>query len=205
MSMWIIQPKRWFSWLQNSADNFEFSAERLSENAKSIKITLLWFTHFCREILSSRFAHFFRRILETESADWVAFRMYAPAAHPRRQPKGWRSRQHPISSHWTEKMLGSNDPSGIWTQIAPGKWRQGWGATSQVVLSHSMYEPGTLICSRPRLETKLQRVRLEAELIFGATAATGGHVNFFVSCVNFYENNAKCSINLPQNYFTHFA
>ena len=35
-----IHPKRWFSWLQNSADNFEFSAERLSENAKSIKITL---------------------------------------------------------------------------------------------------------------------------------------------------------------------
>ena len=65
-----------------------------------------------------------------------------------------------------------------------------------------MYEPGTLICSRPRLETKLQRVRLEAELIFGATAATGGHVNFFVSCVNFYENNAKCSINLPQNQAT---
>ena len=39
----------------------------------------LWFTHFCRNILSSRFTHFFRRILETEkaeSADWVAFRMY---------------------------------------------------------------------------------------------------------------------------------
>ena len=30
----------WFLRLQESADNFEFSAERLSENAKSIKITL---------------------------------------------------------------------------------------------------------------------------------------------------------------------
>ena len=36
----IILPKRWFPRLQESADNFEFSAERLSENAKSIKITL---------------------------------------------------------------------------------------------------------------------------------------------------------------------
>ena len=36
----IIHPKRWFLRLQESADNFEFSAERLSENAKSIKITL---------------------------------------------------------------------------------------------------------------------------------------------------------------------
>ena len=39
----------------------------------------LWFTHFCCEILLSRFMHFFSRTLETEkaeSADWVAFRMY---------------------------------------------------------------------------------------------------------------------------------
>ena len=35
-----IHPKRWFPRFQESADNFEFSAERLSENAKSIKITL---------------------------------------------------------------------------------------------------------------------------------------------------------------------
>ena len=35
-----IHPKRWFPRFQDSADNFEFSAERLSENAKSIKITL---------------------------------------------------------------------------------------------------------------------------------------------------------------------
>ena len=36
----VIHPKRWFPRFQESADNFEFSAERLSENAKSIKITL---------------------------------------------------------------------------------------------------------------------------------------------------------------------
>ena len=36
----VIHPKRWFPRFQDSADNFEFSAERLSENAKSIKITL---------------------------------------------------------------------------------------------------------------------------------------------------------------------
>ena len=35
-----IHPKRWCPRCQDSADNFEFSAERLSENAKSIKITL---------------------------------------------------------------------------------------------------------------------------------------------------------------------
>ena len=38
--MQAIHPKRWFPRFQDSADNFEFSAERLSENAKSIKITL---------------------------------------------------------------------------------------------------------------------------------------------------------------------
>ena len=50
----------------------------------------LWFTHFCRKILSSRFTHFFRRILETEkaeSADWVAFRMYAPREFSKSPPK----------------------------------------------------------------------------------------------------------------------
>ena len=35
-----IHPKRWFPRFQESADNFEFSAERLSEKTKSIKITL---------------------------------------------------------------------------------------------------------------------------------------------------------------------
>ena len=35
-----IHPKRLFPRFQESADNFEFSAERLSEIAKSIKITL---------------------------------------------------------------------------------------------------------------------------------------------------------------------
>ena len=38
--MTTIHPKRWFPRFQESADNFEFSAERLSENAQSIKITL---------------------------------------------------------------------------------------------------------------------------------------------------------------------
>ena len=32
------------------------------------------------------------------------------------------------------------------------------------------------------------------KLIFGVTSATGGRVNFFVSCVNFLKNNAKCYI-----------
>ena len=36
----FIHSKRWFPRFQESADNFEFSAERLSEIAKSIKITL---------------------------------------------------------------------------------------------------------------------------------------------------------------------
>ena len=40
MQCFSIHPKRWFPRFQESADNFEFSAERLSENAKSIKITL---------------------------------------------------------------------------------------------------------------------------------------------------------------------
>ena len=35
-----IHSKSWIRWIQKSADDFEFSAERLSENAKSIKITL---------------------------------------------------------------------------------------------------------------------------------------------------------------------
>ena len=35
-----IHPKRWCPRCQDSAANFEFSAERLSENTKSIKITL---------------------------------------------------------------------------------------------------------------------------------------------------------------------
>ena len=38
------------------------------------------------------------------------------------------------------------------------------------------------------------------ELIFGATSATGGRVNFFVSCVNFLKNNAKCfTISTPND------
>ena len=36
-----IHSKRSSNWSTNSADNLEFSAERLSENAKSIKITLV--------------------------------------------------------------------------------------------------------------------------------------------------------------------
>ena len=40
LGTFIIHLKRWFPRFQDSADNFEFSAERLSENAKSIKITL---------------------------------------------------------------------------------------------------------------------------------------------------------------------
>ena len=38
----------------------------------------------------------------------------------------------------------------------------------------------------------LQNDPLNPELIFGATSATGGRVNFSVSCVNFLKNNAKC-------------
>ena len=34
-----IHSKSWISWIEKSADDFEFSAERLSENSKSIKIT----------------------------------------------------------------------------------------------------------------------------------------------------------------------
>ena len=33
----FIHSKSWSSWSTNSADNFEFSAERLSENAKTNK------------------------------------------------------------------------------------------------------------------------------------------------------------------------
>ena len=36
----FIHSKSWISWMEKSADDFEFSAERLSENPKSIKITL---------------------------------------------------------------------------------------------------------------------------------------------------------------------
>ena len=39
-----------------------------------------------------------------------------------------------------------------------------------------------------------QKSTFFAELIFGATSATGGRANFFVSCVNFLKNNAKCYI-----------
>ena len=35
-----IHSKSWIRWIQKSADDFEFSAERLSENAKCIKIIL---------------------------------------------------------------------------------------------------------------------------------------------------------------------
>ena len=37
----IIHSKSWIRWIQKSADDFEFSAERLSKNMKSIKITLV--------------------------------------------------------------------------------------------------------------------------------------------------------------------
>ena len=40
MHVWCIHSKSWIRWMQKSADDFEFSAERLSENEKSIKITL---------------------------------------------------------------------------------------------------------------------------------------------------------------------
>ena len=36
----LIHPKRWCARCQDFADNFEFSAEILSQNEKSIKITL---------------------------------------------------------------------------------------------------------------------------------------------------------------------
>ena len=39
-AFYILHSKSWISWMEKSADDFEFSAERLSENAKSIKITL---------------------------------------------------------------------------------------------------------------------------------------------------------------------
>ena len=38
-------------------------------------LVIFMILHFCRKILSSRFTQFFRRILETDSVDWVAFRM----------------------------------------------------------------------------------------------------------------------------------
>ena len=37
----VIHPKRWISWIPESTDNFELSAERLSENAKTIKTDFL--------------------------------------------------------------------------------------------------------------------------------------------------------------------
>ena len=39
-------------------------------------LVIFMISQFCRKILSSRFTQFFRRILGTDSADWVAFRMY---------------------------------------------------------------------------------------------------------------------------------
>jgi len=36
--------------------------------------------------------------------------------------------------------------------------------------------------------------KVVAELIFGGTSGTGGRVNFFVNCVNFLKNKAKCYI-----------
>ena len=35
----VIHSKSWSSWSTNSADNLEFSAERLSENAKTINLS----------------------------------------------------------------------------------------------------------------------------------------------------------------------
>ena len=46
--------------------------------------TFYWFTHFCLEILSSRFTHFFRRFFwdwKVESADFFVFRMYDTGFH----------------------------------------------------------------------------------------------------------------------------
>ena len=37
---YIIHSKKWGNWGLNPADDLEFSAEKLSENATSIKITL---------------------------------------------------------------------------------------------------------------------------------------------------------------------
>ena len=90
----VIHPKRWFPRFQESADNFEFSAERLSEIAKSIKITLfaelltVISPNYVQSLLNfsmktlkhsifsknapftpnslSQFTHFFRRFFETE-------------------------------------------------------------------------------------------------------------------------------------------
>ena len=44
----------------------------------------------------------------------------------------------------------------------------------------------------------VQKSDLKAELIFGATAATGGRVKFLNSCVNFSENNPNYFIISPQ-------
>ena len=42
-----IHPKSWFRWFQETADNFEFSAERLSENAKTIELGIERWSYHC--------------------------------------------------------------------------------------------------------------------------------------------------------------
>ena len=57
--MIIIHSKSWIPWIPESADNFEFSAEGLSENAKTIsqstrKLTILQcVTNKGQEVLKS--------------------------------------------------------------------------------------------------------------------------------------------------------
>ena len=42
-----IHSKSWFCWFVEFADKFEFSAERLSENAKTIKLGFERWSHHC--------------------------------------------------------------------------------------------------------------------------------------------------------------
>ena len=60
----------------------------------------------------------------------------------------------------------------------------------------SQIGPGTNSCDKYEFVTKQIHTFMPCfsptELIFGATSATDGRVNFFVSCVNFLKNNAKC-------------
>ena len=123
MTHQCIHPKRWFPRFQESADNFEFSAERLSEIAKSIKITLfaelltVISPNYVQSLLNfsmktlkhSIFSKkcpihtkFFVAIYalfpqifwnwKAQSADFIAFRMYAGVHMCYTEPNWWMGR-----------------------------------------------------------------------------------------------------------------
>ena len=126
-----IHPKRRIPWIPESADNFEFSAERLSENVKTIKIILL--ALFSHKILSREFTHFFRRFFLTEKQNpFLDVCTYHPQHVDVVQcdgPYGWYGGYGGEIDDGDEKVLGVMHSQ--WSQKGGRSGREGVGKPLQ--------------------------------------------------------------------------